>query len=118
MVGCASTELVATISASPPLNVYGESPRVGIAEEEDGAAASSPPCAVVTGVGVSRTGRGKGISTAGVARSDDLKTISCDGGGSDEDDTAALAALATLIVILVAAAPPPPIKARIAEGLR
>ena len=104
MVGYASTERVATVSASPPLNIHGESPRVGIAEEEDGAAAPSPPCAVVTGVGASPTDGG--VPTARVARSDDLKTISCDGGGSDEDDTAAFTALATLVVILVAAAPP------------
>jgi len=116
VVDYARTEPVATTSASPPLNVYGESPRVGITEEEDGAAAASPPCAVVTGAGVSITD--SGVPAARVARSDDLKTISCDGGGSDEDDTAAFTALATLIVILVAAAPPPPIKARIAEGLR
>jgi hypothetical protein len=79
-------------------------PDVGIAEEDDGAAASSSPCAVVTGVGASQTDRG--VPTARVARSDDLKTISCDGGGSDEDDTAAFTALAALIVILVAAASP------------
>jgi len=101
VVGSASTELLATISASPPLNIYGGSPHVGITEEEDGAAASSSLCAVVTGVGASPTD--SGVPTARVARSDDLETISCDGGGSDEDDTAALAAL---IVILVAAAPP------------
>jgi hypothetical protein len=98
------------------LNIYGESAHVGIAEEDDGAAAPSSPCALVTGVSVSPTDRG--VPTARVARSDDLKTVSCDGGGSDEDDTAAIAALATLIVILVAAAPPPPIKAHIAEALR
>lgn len=86
------------------MNIYGESPHVGIAEEDDGAAAPSTPCAVVTGVGASPTD--SGVPTARVARSDDLETISCDGGGSDEDDTAALAALAALIVILVAAAPP------------
>ena len=107
---------MATISASSPLNVYGESSHVVIAEEDDGAAASSTPCAVVTGVSVSPTD--SGVPTARVARSDDLKTVSFDGSGSDEDDTAASTALATLIVILVAAAPPPPIKARIAEGLR
>lgn len=99
------------------MNIYGESSHVVIAEEDDGAAAPSSPCAVVTGV-VSGSPTDRGVPTARVARSNDLKTISYDDGGSDEDDTAAVAALATLIVILVAAAPPPPIKARIAEGLR
>ncbi len=41
VVGSARTEMLATVSASTPLNVYGESPHVGIAEEDDGAAAPS-----------------------------------------------------------------------------